>query len=334
MCEELTLESIECNNQQSSKDSVDNQSKEDISSPQKDLEKETPDAIWSESTNLLNPDKISEIALLGHNIIQNSTFDFEGVYQRIIEAAERMINASDKMMSSLLSSFQSVMEQFDYTSILERMISVFEGIDFGLYNDVYLQALFEAKWFPYAEWNSTLDLSTEIGRILDEVQSRSKREKCLDEAIFRYYTKTRIEKLRKQWRLKETNRVRVRIMNQAVYAYHRKEYVLTVNTLATLWEGIIQEKVNDVQYRQSRRTKENLSELIKENDYFEIFVDFFNEFVFYDCYGPDDVKEDVPGRHGIAHSWYKKYPSQKAALNAILITDFLLELKPKTLMER
>ena len=36
-----------------------------------------------------------------------------------------------------------------------------------------------------------------------------------------------------------------------------------------------------------------------------------------------------PTETEVAHSWYIKYPSQKAALNAILLTDFVLSLKPK-----
>lgn len=40
------------------------------------------------------------------------------------------------------------------------------------------------------------------------------------------------------------------------------------------------------------------------------------------------MKSDVPGRHGIAHCWYDTYPNRKMALNAIIFTDFLLELKP------
>ena len=43
----------------------------------------------------------------------------------------------------------------------------------------------------------------------------------------------------------------------------------------------------------------------------------------------EDVVDGVPNRHGVAHSWYPKYPSQKAALNAILLTDFVINLKPK-----
>ena len=124
-----------------------------------------------------------------------------------------------------------------------------------------------------------------------------------------------------------------RILVQSVQAYHRREYALTVSALSTLWEGIIQEKANDDSYRISRKTRENLSQLIDKNEYDEIFASFCEEFIFYNCTKPDDVKEDVPGRHGIAHCWYDKYPSRKVALNAILFTDFLLELTPLDKME-
>lgn len=120
----------------------------------------------------------------------------------------------------------------------------------------------------------------------------------------------------------------IRILVQSIQAYNRREYALTVSALSTLWEGIIQEKMNDTSYRISRKTRENLSKLIEENEFGSIFSSFCDEFIFYNCTKPEDVKSDVPGRHGIAHCWYDTYPSRKMALNAILFTDFLLELKP------
>lgn len=103
---------------------------------------------------------------------------------------------------------------------------------------------------------------------------------------------------------------------------------MTVSALSTLWEGIIQEKVKDDTYRISKRTRENLTKLIEENEFDKIFSSFCEEFIFYDCRKAEEVKPDVPGRHGIAHCWYDTYPNRKTALNAILFTDFLLGLKP------
>ena len=57
-------------------------------------------------------------------------------------------------------------------------------------------------------------------------------------------------------------------------------------------------------------------------------MSFFDEYIMYNCESVEEVKEDVPGRNSSAHSWYNKYPSRKAALNAILFTDFLLDIEP------
>ena len=73
-------------------------------------------------------------------------------------------------------------------------------------------------------------------------------------------------------------------------AYHRREYALTVSALSTLWEGIIQEKVNDNSYRVSRKTRENLTKLIEENEFDKIFASFCEEFIFYDCRKVEEVK--------------------------------------------
>ena len=119
----------------------------------------------------------------------------------------------------------------------------------------------------------------------------------------------------------------LRILNQAVQAYHRKEYVLTISALATLWEGIIARKSGFADdYRVSGKMRNAIQALIAENGYEEIVGSFCKDFIFYDCYTKDDVKPDVPGRHSICHAWYDKYPNRKTALNAILFTDLLLKL--------
>jgi hypothetical protein len=48
----------------------------------------------------------------------------------------------------------------------------------------------------------------------------------------------------------------------------------------------------------------------------------------YNCNSSAETILDVPGRNSAAHSFYESYPTRKAALNAILFTDFLLNLEP------
>ena len=141
-------------------------------------------------------------------------------------------------------------------------------------------------------------------------------------------SKGEINNLKRGWREMDLPSYITRILVQSIQAYHRREYALTVSALTTLWEGIIQDKVNDKSYRISKRTRENLAKLIEENEFDKIISSFCEEFIFYICKKPEDVKPDVPGRHGIAHCWYEAYPSRKVALNAILFTDFLLKLRP------
>ena len=41
----------------------------------------------------------------------------------------------------------------------------------------------------------------------------------------------------------------------------------------------------------------------------------------------EDIIEGVPGRNGCLHGQYKKYPNKKASLNAILLTDFIINFQ-------
>lgn len=236
-----------------------------------------------------------------------------------------------KEIQSASSNFSKWLQTVDYsplTSILENIRNIGFNYDYEEVNEVFLKAMFDARWFPYARWIEDFEFFDEMLEILNTSRASKNRKKRIDKLFFSYYDKEEINNIKRGWRQKNLPSYVIRILVQSVQAYHRREYALTVSALATLWEGIIQEKVNDDSYRISRRTSENLAKLIKENEFDNYFSSFCDEFIFYDCIKPEDVKPDVPGRHGIAHCWYNTYPNRKVALNAILFTDFLLELKP------
>lgn len=202
-----------------------------------------------------------------------------------------------------------------------------KNFDRRLFSDIYLTEMYDAKWFPYAGWDADIHLIKEVLNVLDSTRKSKNRVKQIDSLIFSYYDDKTVETMKKDWRKKEMPEHIMRMLHQSVQAYHRKEYALTIAVLATLWEGIIYEKVN-LPHSTQKQTKESLDKLIEQNEFTEIFKSYYDEFIMYRCYKPEEVKEDVPGRNGVAHGWYTKYPSRKAALNAILFTDFLLALEP------
>lgn len=232
---------------------------------------------------------------------------------------------------SITSGFGKWLQTVDFSplvSILENIQNIGFDFDYEEVNEIFLKAMFNAKWFPYAGWIADFRIVDAMLEILNTSRVSKNRVNRIDRLIFSYYDKDEINNFKRRWRQMNLPSYMIRILVQSVQAYHRREYALTVSALSTLWEGIIQEKMNDNSYRISRKTRENLLKLIEENEFDKIFSSFCDEFIFYNCTKPDEVKSDVPGRHGIAHCWYDTYPNRKMALNAILFTDFLLELKP------
>lgn len=231
-------------------------------------------------------------------------------------------------VSSSLGKWLQTVDFSPLTSILETIQSIGFDYDYKEVNEVFLKAMFDARWFPYAGWIADFRIVDGLLEILDTSRASKNRIKRIDKLVFSYYDKDEINNIKRGWRQMNLPSYMTRILVQSVQAYHRREYALTVSALSTLWEGIIQEKVNDDGYRISKKTRENLAKLIEENEFDRIFSSFCDEFIFYDCRKPEEVKPDVPGRHGIAHCWYDAYPNRKTALNAILFTDFLLGLEP------
>ena len=259
--------------------------------------------------------------------------------QALKDIASMTASITAEYQSSITNALQSVIKlpvmdwlhNLDFSPIyksLQQLSNLIPGnLDKRLFSDIYLTEMYEAKWFPYAGWNAEIYLIREILEILDTTRKSKNRIKKIDSVIFDYYDNPKVEAIKKNWRKKRLPEHIMRMLHQAVQAYHRKEHALTIAVLATLWEGIIYEKV-DMSHGTQKQTKESLDKLIEKNEYTEIFKSYYDEFIMYQCWKQEEVKEDVPGRNGIAHGWYSKYPSRKAALNAILFTDFLLALEP------
>ena len=234
-------------------------------------------------------------------------------------------------IQTISSSIGQWLQTVDFTpliNILEDIRSIGFDHNYDQINEIFLKAMFDARWFPYAGWIADFRIVGDLVEILNTSRVSKNRVKRIDRLIFSYYSKGEIDNFKRNWRKLDLPPYMIRILIQSIQAYHRREYALTVATLSTLWEGIIQEKAQDKGYRVSKRTRQNLTKLIDANEYDKIFSSFCEEFILYDCNSPEQVRDDVPGRHGIAHCWYDKYPSRKMALNAIIFTDFLLQLEP------
>ena len=115
-----------------------------------------------------------------------------------------------------------------------------------------------------------------------------------------------------------------RLLKETLYAYRRKENGLVVGVLPTLWEGFIREKAAIEKKPSSKELRDAVAKLVEENQSSSTISAFYDTCIMYHCGSPEEAKPDVPGRHAVAHGWFERYPTKKAALNAILSTDFLL----------
>lgn len=197
------------------------------------------------------------------------------------------------------------------------------------YADIYFRAMYKAQWFPYiGQIYTDVPLIAEINDVLEHTRDSKNRVKKIDKVLYDYFDVAEIKQIAARWREVDQPESIKRIMLQTLKAFHRKEYAMVVIPLCTLWEGMICDKTDNPSHRSSKAIKADFSELSRNNGDGEIVSAYVNEFIFYECREKDAIKEDVPGRHGIAHGWYNRYPTRKAALNAIAFTDYLTQLNP------
>lgn len=245
------------------------------------------------------------------------------------------VNLGNAMIDALQSPAMKWLQSLDFGPMyrtLEELSEIF--ISHEEFKAAYLLAMYECKWFPYAGWLKDSALTSAVAEVIETSRGASKRrEKRIDKLILAYYTPQKINSIKRSWRQLDIEPHVKRILCQTMDAHLRGEYALTISSLASMWEGMIYIKANNVpmdeRHRQKMsKTKKELAALTEANDYEQIFSNYFDNFIVSQCEGVDDVIDGVPNRHGVSHSWYRSYPSKKASLNAIMLTDYILRLEP------
>ena len=240
----------------------------------------------------------------------------------------------EKIATPFIDWLQSINLSLPIGLIGEIKISANDSSRYKKLKKQYLHAMHESKWFPYAGLLANPALMFFVVDIINTSRGASiRRQKRIDKAILSYYTNSEIKKTVQGWSHSDLDNTTKKILKHAVNAFYRGEYVLTIDCLATLWESLISFATKKpISYEKNKKghdkAKEHLEKLIEENDYDKIFMDYYKDYIFSHCYGPEETIEGVPNRHACAHGWYAKYPNRKAALNAILLTDFILHLEP------
>lgn len=259
----------------------------------------------------------------------NNNFSEEYINQQLVEISNIVCKTHDVVSNLISNTAKSIIE---FSSIITSFI---QGLDLkntiaiSQIDNEYNMALFQAEWFPYAGWDADVSILWEVKSVIDSSKKDSARRKHkIDKILFSYYTDKELKIIAKKLN-KNTliSPVHKRIIKQAIQAYFRKEYAITTVMLSSLWQTLIYLKSgNTTSGHKENQSKQYFEDLVKQKKLAPQFNDYFSNFVMAACYGNNDVNPDVPMRNANAHGWYNKYPTKKAALNAILLTDFILEI--------
>ncbi len=257
----------------------------------------------------------------------------------LTESVKRLAAIGAKGFNTLQTPSLDWIRSLDFSPIIEALRSlridpeVIKAFQEHI-NEVYLRAMYESKWVPFCRVDKDRKLLFDILSIISTSKGASKRrEKRIDSAIIGYYSNTMIRAIRKDWSHSDIEPSIRKALIQSIDAFLRNEYALTVSCLATMWEGLICLKATSKGVIERKRqrpdiTKQELQSLIAANGLQPVLDDYFNNFIVSQCDRAADMIPGVPNRHGVAHGWYSHYPNKKAALNAILFTDFILNLEP------
>lgn len=254
------------------------------------------------------------------------------IYETCCSLPEEIANYASIL--DTLTPIESIITNINGIHLFNRLSPILEAalsthpdeLFWRAYQRKCLRALMDAKWCPSLLFDLPEQEMIPLNKILAKELSSEKRIEAIDRFVFRRFGRDYIAGILEDWAKLPIPSCVSRLMCEAVRAYRRKEYGLVVHSLPVQWEGIVKEKASLPERVKSSVLKAAVENLISENSYPKILYTFYDEFVMYQCDTSADYIPDVPGRNAIAHGWFPEYTSRKAALNAILFTDFLLHL--------
>lgn len=277
----------------------------------------------TENLNLL-PNNIGEDFLSN---IRPITERLNSLSKAIGKLSFSMVKVTEAMNSSAIKWLQKI----DFSPLQNVLKSITRGLDlerFKALKQEFLQAMYECYWFPYVGSANSISLMLDVFDILATSRGASKRrEKRIDRVIFSYYTNTEIKNIKRRWKSSDLKPHIKKILGQAIEAHLRGEYVLTISCLTSMWENLIYNRAGITTPLQQKYTKEKFKTLSERNGFDEVFSEFYDHLILGYVNSPEDVIEGVPSRNGCLHGHYNKYPNKKASLNAILLTDFIINFQ-------
>ena len=277
----------------------------------------------TENLNLL-PNNIGEDFLSN---IRPITERLNSLSKAIGKLSFSMVKVTEAMNSSAIKWLQKI----DFSPLQNVLKSITRGLDLERLKALkqeFLQAMYECYWFLYVGSADSISLMLDVFDILATSRGASKRrEKRIDRVIFSYYTNTEIKNIKRRWKSSDLKPHIKKILGQAIEAHLRGEYVLTISCLASMWENLIYNRAGITTPLQQKYTKEKFKTLSERNGFDEVFSEFYDHLILGYVNSPEDVIEGVPSRNGCLHGHYNKYPNKKASLNAILLTDFIINFQ-------
>ena len=235
-------------------------------------------------------------------------------------------------MRNSFSNLSTLMETWNksvFAGLFEQWEDLFKFSDWKLSEELYLNTMYEAQWFPYFTGHVKHTELYGIFEIIERTRPSSKSRKCqIDRHIFNYFTKTKLREIKRAWRATNLTSAKKKLLCQAIDSYIDKKYGLTVSAIVPLWERIIAQMANSPCSFKSEEIKKCFHKLLENNAIPTIINDFYINFLASTCYSSSEVSTEYPIRSAVAHGWigFDKYPTRKMALNAILFTDFLFNL--------
>lgn len=194
-------------------------------------------------------------------------------------------------------------------------------------NRILMKRIGELGWCPYA----CISLDDEDVFGLFELIKNEKEDKEVfnaeaDKIVKNTLDEQWVREIGKSWENIVDKKPYKQLLSEAIDSYIDGKYASACVLLSTLFGRISYIKFgNEYQRDTNENAKGNVRLLTQRTAGENILATYYENKVCYDCSSEKQIEVDSPGRNELAHGWYSAYPSQKKALNAILVMDMIIK---------
>lgn len=261
---------------------------------------------------------------------------FQDKVKKTLSENEKLVEELNTILGTIASSYFRF--QKEYFPKIAAGLSVLFGAISKLaasateYHELakkFSEIIYKAHWFHCSYFSFATEFETNIIDCYKKNCDSENITNLIDNLFFDFYD-TKLDEIIEMIEDTDSNSDRVTLIKQAISAYRRNEFYLTITALITVFDRLVYERTSIPEWHNQKKLLESFQKLAERNKRTLAFIacSHYEEQVKNEVYASNNISAmlpitGIPNRHMITHGFQFNYATKKTALNSIIMISVL-----------